>query len=325
MHKLLTTILVLSCSVTFAKNTECQEELKNKKITLQVPFKAGGSFDLTARAIAEPLKEITKAKVSIQNNPSLSGLYSINAIKGSNSKDIHLGVFSARNLIELSHSKKINWQYEFTSLTTYLSEETFWLTRKKNGADISKVQEIIIAGSKNDDLEAKAIAKLIGKSYRLISGYTGSSDYANATLRNEVDFFGPSKFTANRFIKSGDYVPALIISNSPDSQHTQTPYLGDPKGLIKKSDYSPKTSSKIAKEIINISRSDRIIFTSRHLPRVTLECLAESIRSSIQSQSFTNKVEKLQLDIFLENSDKSNIRLLEIEKSLIFIRDFVND
>ncbi len=308
-----------------ANNTDCHTFLSNSKITFQVPFNPGGSYDLTARALAESFREITGKKVFIQNNPSLSGLISLNSVIRSTPKDIHLGFFSGRNLIELSNDNKITWDNLVTPTTTYLSEETIWLTRKVEPADILEVPEIIIGGSKNDDLEAKAIAKFLGKKSRLISGYSGSSEYAHATLRREVDFFGPARVTAERFIRTGEYSPSLIISHKSDSHYPALQNLNQARAKLKLANISNKKYVNIAKDITRISQSDRMIFTSKKLTAIQRECLNETVKQALHSKTFTEKASKLNLNTFYETPDEAHSRLIQINQSLKMVHDFTND
>lgn len=310
---------------SYAHNPICTNLFKKSKITLQVPFNAGGSFDLTARALADPLKDVTGTKVIIQNNPSLAGLVSLNSVIKSTPKDIHLGFFSGRNMIELANSNKIQWRTSLKPLTTFLSDETVWLTRKKDPADINLVREIIVAGSKNDDLEAKAIAKFLGKPYKLISGYSGSSDYANATLRKEVDFFGPAKTTAERLIKTGDYIPALFISSVPDLNFSNVPHIGGISGFTGKNASDKKKFASISTEIVRISKSDRMIISSTNLPPNTIDCLENSIIKAIDSEIFRNKVAKFNLNVLQESSINATQRLIQIDTSLRLVSEYTND
>lgn len=323
--KVFITISVLIAFNASANNDNCKNILDSSKITFQVPFNPGGSYDLTARALAESFKEITGKKVLIQNNSSLNGLPSLNSVIKSTPQDIHLGFFSGRNLIELSNENKIAWRKLVTPITTYLSEETIWVTRKVGGANVLEIPEIIIAGSKNDELEAKAIAKFLGKKARLISGYSGSSEYANATLRKEVDFFGPARVTAERFIKTGEYSPALIISYKSDSYYANIPNLNQAKATLKLQNISSKKYANIAKDITKISQSDRMIFSSNNLPVRKFDCLSDVIKQSLNSKNFLEKSSKLNLKIFYETPKEANSRLDQIDESLRTVRDFTND
>jgi tripartite-type tricarboxylate transporter receptor subunit TctC len=65
-----------------------------KAITLIVPFPAGGRTDLTARAIAEAMKDDLRQPVVIVNKPGASGVLGAKEVSGSAADGYTLGLFS---------------------------------------------------------------------------------------------------------------------------------------------------------------------------------------------------------------------------------------
>ena len=57
-----------------------QETYPNRPVTFVVPFPAGGSVDLTARALAAPLEKILGQPVIIQNRGGASGAIGTRAV-----------------------------------------------------------------------------------------------------------------------------------------------------------------------------------------------------------------------------------------------------
>jgi tripartite-type tricarboxylate transporter receptor subunit TctC len=71
MRKLLgAALLALAC---MAGGAQAQEKYPSRPVTLIVPFPAGGSVDLTARAIAAPLEKILGQPIVIQNRSGAAG------------------------------------------------------------------------------------------------------------------------------------------------------------------------------------------------------------------------------------------------------------
>jgi tripartite-type tricarboxylate transporter receptor subunit TctC len=69
--------VLMSCAISTAS---AQEKYPSRPITLVVPFPAGGSVDLTARAIAAPLEKILGQAIVIQNRGGAAGAVGTRAV-----------------------------------------------------------------------------------------------------------------------------------------------------------------------------------------------------------------------------------------------------
>ena len=92
-----------------------------KAITLIVPFPAGGRTDLTARAVAEALKEELKQPVVVVNKPGASGVLGAREVSGAAADGYTLGLFStgfltAQYTVPTPTNAK---DYELVSLINY--------------------------------------------------------------------------------------------------------------------------------------------------------------------------------------------------------------
>jgi tripartite-type tricarboxylate transporter receptor subunit TctC len=299
--------------------------LTGRKITIQVPIPAGGTYDLMARALIEPMSEISLAKVSVENRPALDGWLALRTISKSQDRDIQIGLLEAKKLIQLTAQKSIPWSTEWLPIYTFIRQDSVWLTRASNDRDIRSVPFISFAGSLTDQIEAKAVAKLLNKDLKLISSYNGISEFAAATLRREVDYFGPVLSTANRLMRSGDYRPALILGSALQGPYAGTPYLLGPGNVLsgQKSTSKQFTQSVYAKKLSNIAQSSRMIISSRKLDPALNECLEELVDQSFRSEKFQKKVAKFGFEIIHEGKEKSKQSLVNIQQDIIDLESYL--
>ncbi|HET9903579.1 MAG TPA: tripartite tricarboxylate transporter substrate binding protein [Xanthobacteraceae bacterium] len=72
--------LVAALALVSVLPAQAQEKYPSRPITLVVPFPAGGSVDLTARAVAAPLEKILGQPVVIQNRSGAAGAVGTRAV-----------------------------------------------------------------------------------------------------------------------------------------------------------------------------------------------------------------------------------------------------
>lgn len=322
---IITLIVMLSSLPAYSREQDafCSGLLQGKRINLMVPLAPGGTFDLTARALMEPIANRTNVKVGVINNPALGGLLALRGTLEKNSQEIRLAFFSANGLLEVAEKSKLDWVNQLTPLTTYLSEETLWLSKKNGKESIFDYAKFTVSGSIINQLEVKAMAYLFSKQYKLVSGYSGSSEYAAAVLRGEVDFFGPTRMTAKRFMQSGEFQAVIALSDRPALDFPETPYLfgsGSIFSALPGSKMELEKKAAIAKHLIQISRSDRMILIASHHSIELQQCLEKLILESLQDPNFINKVRKLSLKLINEDSRAAKIRLMQTDQSLRFMK-----
>lgn len=325
---LIATFLLTLSNFSFAKADDniCHQQLQGKKINLMVPLAPGGTFDLTARSLVEPLANRTGSRVSVTNNPSLGGLLALRGTLDRNQQEIRLAFFSSKGLLEIAEKNKINWSSQIMPVITYMSEETLWLAKKGQQKKIHDYSQFTISGSIADELEAKTVAYLFGKPYKMVTGYTGSAEYAAAVLRGEVHFFGPTRMTAARMMQSGDFEVTLALSDKPLKDFPRAPHLFGLGGVLEGMSLPAKEleqKKQVAGHLMRIARSDRMVFISKHHPPVVLQCIEEFVSQSFKDPLFLQKMSKMSLHLMDEGSNSSWSRLKGTDQSLQFLRQLM--
>jgi tripartite-type tricarboxylate transporter receptor subunit TctC len=305
--------------------SSCDGVLTGKKITIQVPFPAGGSFDLMARALLEPMNELEAVRATVENKPALDGWLALKAVAKSQERDIQIGLFTAKTLIQLSNQKSLIWSETWLPLYTFTRQDSVWLTRASNSNDIHRKSFVTFAGSMNDRLEAQVVAKLLNKEIKIITGYNGTGEQAGATLRQEVDYFGPTLATANRLLRSGDFKPALVLGKALPGIYQNTPFLLGNGNAVK---YRAKSSGslselELAQKLNRLSQATRIIISSRHIGEHLNQCVESLIDRSFRSETFQKKTEKLGFTIIHEGRIQSQQHVATIQQDILDLKKFV--
>jgi len=88
-----TTIAALAAGLLLSLSAAAQT-FPAKAITLIVPFPAGGRTDLTARAIAEAMKDDLRQPLVVVNKPGASGVLGAREVSGAEADGYTLGLFS---------------------------------------------------------------------------------------------------------------------------------------------------------------------------------------------------------------------------------------
>lgn len=296
----------------------CRKNLGDKKISIYVPLSPGGTFDLIARIYADELARALNTKVTVINNAAVGGYLSLKSVITYEKNAIRLGFFDARRVVELSQKHQIDWSDQIIPVMTYSSDKTIWLSRLDQGP-VVETSLIKVAGSEADLIEVKAVAAILNKPYKLISGYSGSSEYAMATLRGEAHYFAPTLSTAKRrFLKSGEYKPVLMLSDVLDKDLVDVDYLLGKNGIVEKiSNSSAELSYKttMAKNLMKVTDSSRMIVTGKRYG-ADYQCLESYTKYVFDSTNFYEKSKKLNVKFVYQNSEQSKIKLKEVSIAL---------
>jgi len=303
----------------------CEGVLTGKKITIQVPFPAGGTFDLIARALIEPMNELEAVKATVENKPALDGWLALKAVAKSQERDIQIGLFTAKTLIQVTSQKSLTWSETWLPLYTFIRQDSVWLTRAGNSHDIHSKTFINFAGATNDLLEAQTLAKLINKEIKIITGYKGTAEQAGAILRQEVDYFGPTLATANRLLRSGDFKPAFVLGKALPGAYQNTPFLLGTGNAVKyrtKSNVS-LSEAELAQKLNRLSQATRMIVSSRHIGEKLNQCVESLIDRSFRSETFQKKTEKFGFTIIHEGRNQSKQHVATIQQDISDLKKFV--
>lgn len=296
---LLTTLLTVLASSSIdvhaaTASAECRAAFKERRITLVVPYAAGGGYDQYARAMAPVLQQIAGVRVSISNVPAGGGVVGARAVAESDAENLRIGLFEPSLLLGIPRRGDLAPE-QFVPLASMASEVQAWTSRPDFVLGERHARPIVVAVS---DIGANVIevglaAHALGLPIRFTAGYKGSGDRLAAILRREVDLTANAATTSLKATRGGDLRQVLVISDAPHPQMPGVPHLAGKGGLVERASarLSPEERSeamRIAQQAVDLSKSQRSVFASARLPEPTRRCLSEIIEEVVFSESFAN-------------------------------------
>lgn len=205
-----------------AQGTAYPEE----NITIIVPYRAGGGFDITARFFAKVLPKYLPKKVSviIQNIPGAGGVVGIKEFIKAKPDGYNLISVDLQSLATMSRRGELG-SFDVRTLT-YLVQQSAAATvviigtggKFKTLEDLKGKVIRFSAISTDMDVGSKAIAGALGSKAAYVH-FTGSGEYVLAVARGDADITWGSAATMKRNIKAleGKVKPILVIGDKdPD-------------------------------------------------------------------------------------------------------------
>jgi tripartite-type tricarboxylate transporter receptor subunit TctC len=216
--KLLSTGLLAMLSFSAA----AQPSFAGKTVTIIVGYKAGGGYDATARLIARHLPKHIPGKptVIVQNMPGANSIIAANHMYNVARPDgLTIGTFN-RNLPIAQLTKVEGVKYDVTKfqwIGSAANESTVLAIRTdlpyKTFDELRKAKETIVIGSTGPGANTHdfplLLKELLGLNFKIVSGYSSSSDIMLAVERKEVDGRAGSYTSLRSFIDRGLVRPVV--------------------------------------------------------------------------------------------------------------------
>jgi tripartite-type tricarboxylate transporter receptor subunit TctC len=198
---------------------------EGKKVTLYVPYAAGGGTDLAARALAPLLSKFLPGKptVIVENDPSTAGIIGANEYAAKKKHDGTVILMSSSALHSAYLVQDPTVKVDFNALRPVLGMATGSLVfvSSKTGikepkAIIESTREpLILAGQtpSGSDLRTLLALDLLGVKYKPIFGYEGSGDKRIAFERGEVNLMLDNSISyrkqMGKLAERGEVVPIM--------------------------------------------------------------------------------------------------------------------
>ena len=225
-----------------AKADAVADFYKDKTVTLQVGFGAGGGYDTTTRMFARHFGNHIPGKPSVvvQNLPGAGSMIVANAIFNSAPKDgTVLGVFASSTALEpLFGNKKALYdprKYEWIgSLHRDIASCGVWKGARqgiRSLADLLKAKQTVVFGSTSPTAITSQhplfLKNMLGANLKVVYGYKGTKDVSLAMQRQEVDgscgmFESSVRSAYDAHVKAGEF--KIFVQFGVDRP---VPYFGD--------------------------------------------------------------------------------------------------
>ncbi len=272
-----------------------------KQINIYIGFAPGGGYDLYGRLVARHIDRYVPGRPQVvpRNMPGAGGLSVVNYLYHVAPKDgTALGVASDGLVLEQMLGGKgvdydatgLNWIGRVASVNsvffTWHSSgiQTFEDARKRETA-------VGIAGAGITVYMSKALKKLAGAQFKLISGFRGSREVLLAIERGEVD----GGYTLWSSLKNDDWLRANKVNII---------FFGADKRLPDRPDVPVAAElgeTKEAQQILQLlsageARIGRAVFAGPGVPDERVGTLRRAFARMMKDESFKADIQKVQLD-----------------------------
>lgn len=270
----------------------CRNDYRDRRITLVVPYVAGGGYDQYARAMAPLLQRNSGARVTVSNLPSAGGEAGAKAVADGDAVNPRIGLFEAGLVLDTLRADDTSLA-RFSALAMVAADRKVWNSRP--GFDPLAHRDRPVVASVYDVhssvAEVVLAAHALGIPLRFTLGYKGSGDRLGAVMRGEVDVTPNSLATSAKAVKGGDVAMALLISDRPDPALPGVPWLAGPGGLVERANAGRSPAERaeamrIARDAVDASPEFRSVFVSSRLPESARACLASLVWEVISGDEF---------------------------------------
>jgi tripartite-type tricarboxylate transporter receptor subunit TctC len=206
----------------------------DRKLSLVVPFKPGGGFDLMARALEPLLAAHSGMQVSVSNVTGGTGLLAMRTVVNAKADKPVVG------LIDLGASAAVVMEgkgglalSDLRGLGVISADQSVWVTKKAIDWQQTSGKPLLAATATNPFLRFGLPSHAMNFKARAVLGYQGTNDTWLAMLRGEVDAASMSDQSAVRNLATGvDARVSLILSDQPDPKFPGVPHLAGPGGMV---------------------------------------------------------------------------------------------
>lgn len=202
---------------------EARDFFKGKIMTFVVGSRAGGSYDLMGRVLAESLGKYTGATVVVKNVEGGGGIQGANMVYSSNPDGLTLGVINA-GLLQTQTLQGKGVKFDLGKFTWYgrviiQSDATVVGAKGK----YKSVEDLLSASSFKEGnagagstgyFKSVLRAEAIGWNAEMVSGYANTSEMLLALIRGEIDVVATTWDVIHPFAKSGEVIPIVTSSDN---------------------------------------------------------------------------------------------------------------
>ncbi len=185
---------VALCGLLGTGMATAKEFYEGKTLEVIVNYGAGGNTDISARTLAQFMREHIpgKPRIVVKNKPGAGGIVGTNYFSKAGRKDgSSIGVFSVALMPELMQDKALTVSHRDFIFVGGIPEDTVFHARKGVGleqaADIFDLQAPIKTAGHGPvnmkDLMLRSAMDLLGVDYQHVTGYKSSGKVRGAILR----------------------------------------------------------------------------------------------------------------------------------------------
>lgn len=307
-----------------AQATSSCQPYKGRKLSLVVPFKPGGGFDLLARAMEPILARHSGMAVSVYNVPGASGrLALVQILNGRPERPaiaiIGLGSFSSL-LLEDKGAVSLS---QFAGLGTASKDTAVWVVRAPIPWDSAGTRLYTGTSAGTNLARLELPSHVAGIQVRTLMGYQGTHDSWLALLRGEIDIAPMADQAAQRVLASGPdkAMVGLILDSKPHPEFPGVPHLAGRGGVVdRRSQRLPKAERQrlmdTADLAVTLAQSSKSLVASATLSPPVLACLRQATQATLFDPELAAMASRQQLELAPDSAAATQIKMQQLDKIL---------
>jgi tripartite-type tricarboxylate transporter receptor subunit TctC len=293
-----------------------------RTITLYVGFEAGGGYDLYARLVGRHLGRFIagEPKVIVQNMPGAAGLRVANYVYQVAPQDGTALAIAAESVALEQALQGAGTEYDASKLSWVgrvapSASITFtWQTSKVKNFEDARRQEAVIGATGVTGITSytpRALNRLAGSKFKLVTGYSGSSGVLLAMERGEVE--GGFAIWPEFMKQKPEWLAQKKINVLYIVAGKRAPELPDvPTTAELGRDEEAKTVLRFLASTTEIGRS---IFSTPNVPADRLEHLRSAFAKMTQDGEFRRDAEQMGLQIDPQSGEQLQKDVAAINQS----------
>ncbi len=311
---------VLAGSALLGASTAAQADAKafykGKKITIMVPYGAGGGYDTYARIMAPHFAKYLNATVIVQNKPGGGGMIGVNQVANGPKDGTMLVFFQGTSIAANQLIGVKNVRYDLKTMqhiATVAWSPWLLLVQPKSPinsiADFKKFgKEITFGGngpSSADTSGGRMVCMSLGVKCKHVVGYRGSRAASLALSRGEVDAYYVSDSSAFKYVRAKAGKPVAVFHSVKS--------IFFPKV---KSVYEQTKVDERGKWIIGfhnrLEKVGRILSAPAGVPKDRVELLRKMAKDILTDPKFVAEAKSKKRDILFSDGASTEKALTEI-------------
>jgi tripartite-type tricarboxylate transporter receptor subunit TctC len=301
MEKLIKTVFIITLllgvlNFTFAEGKTAADFYKENRVTLMVPFSAGGGTDVEARLWAAFWANITGGSIIVKNLPGGGGIKAVNAVYAAKPDGLTMGILSLSTL-SLNHIFKepgvkydigkfnyLGWIGRY-DLVAALSSRSSYTTLEDLKKAKPKGLKAAAAGRTMEISAAMTWHLLDLNKCVVVSGFAGGPERALAVGRGEADMMTTDAPDLRQWHGQGyTKSPFIYLSSERTDLWPKTPAVSEAI------DMTPKKTRLW--EIYSSLSPSRPIFLPPGVPNDRIEFLRDAFVKIVTYKGYRKTVKK---------------------------------
>ena len=292
---------------TAAAAESCYE---GETVTYLVPYPPGGGYDIIARAVSPFLEDELGATIVVENRPGAGGLLAANELNGAPADGLTIGLFPGEGLVGTVLAEASGAHFDPTELTyvARLAQEPR-LVIAGAPSDIDTVDDLLTADNVryattgvggSDHIDAIVLPRILGieDSVDIITGFDGISEIAPAAVRGDVDVASGSVGSRIKVVKTGDFVPVLVVGRERDELVPDVPAILE---------LDLPADQELIDGYLGMQEVGRVLIAPPGVDEACVSELKNAVETVLADSEFQDTV-KDAVDVPLEYTDGSEIK-----------------